>query len=116
MVATAKNLGILPAYEGQGYASEVVRLLLHFAFVDPEAHKVVNTRSSALMDRLRMTREAVYKEEFFLEAAVDRPVFLFNIGERIFHGKFGKEMKLPYKFIEKINQTVIEVKGRRQEA
>ncbi|MGG0792696.1 GNAT family protein [Brevibacillus laterosporus] len=65
------GFSILPAYGGQGYGSEAAKLLLQFAFEQLGAHKVVgmcnsqNKRSIALMERIGMTKEAVFKESFF---------------------------------------------------
>jgi [ribosomal protein S5]-alanine N-acetyltransferase len=62
---------ILPEYGGQSYGSEAAKLLLQFAFEKLDAHKVVgmcnscNTRSSAIMERIGMTKETVFKEELF---------------------------------------------------
>lgn len=65
------GFAILPVYGGQGYGSEAAKLLLQFAFEKLDAHKVVgmcnsrNKRSAALMERISMTREAIFKEELF---------------------------------------------------
>ncbi|MBN3522306.1 GNAT family N-acetyltransferase [Paenibacillus apiarius] len=62
---------ILPEYGSNGYGTEAARLLLKFAFETLDAHKVVgmcnskNTRSASLMERIGMTREAIFKEELF---------------------------------------------------
>ncbi|MCQ6561198.1 GNAT family N-acetyltransferase [Paenibacillus mendelii] len=63
------GFAILPEYSGYGHGTEAARLLLKYAFTELQAHKVVgmcnstNSRSAALMERIGMTREAVFKEE-----------------------------------------------------
>ena len=63
------GFAILPAYGGCGYGSEAADLLLQFAFNQLDAHKVVgmcnaeNHRSSALMERIGMVREGIFREE-----------------------------------------------------
>ncbi|GKU78150.1 GNAT family N-acetyltransferase [Paenibacillus sp. L3-i20] len=76
------GFSILPDYERQGYGSESVKLLLDFAFNQLDAHKVIgmcnslNTRSSAIMERLGMTKEAVFKEElYWQEQWIDQHFF-----------------------------------------
>lgn len=65
------GFAILKEHWGHGYGSEAAALLLKFAFGHLDAHKVVgmcnsrNSRSAALMERLGMTREAVFKEELY---------------------------------------------------
>lgn len=65
------GFALLSEYAGKGYGSEATRLLLQFAFQELQAHKVVgmcnsqNVRSAALMQHVRMTREAVFKEELW---------------------------------------------------
>lgn len=65
------GFALLPAYMGKGYAMEAVGLLLQFAFDSLAAHKVVgmcnakNTRSMKLMEQAGMTREGIFREEFF---------------------------------------------------
>jgi ribosomal-protein-alanine N-acetyltransferase len=62
---------ILPENGGQGYGSEAAKLIFQFAFEKLDAHKVVgmcnssNTHSAAIMERIGMTKEAVFKEELF---------------------------------------------------
>ncbi len=62
---------ILPDYQAQGYGFESASLLLKYAFEKLKAHKVVgmcninNDISSILMQKLGMTREAVFREELF---------------------------------------------------
>ena len=52
-------------YQGQGYASEAVRGLLHHLFVDRELHRVSaecdarNTASARLLERVGFTREGL---------------------------------------------------------
>ena len=54
---------IAPAYQGQGYASEAVRLLLGYLFTGRGKHRITarcdprNAASAALMERLGMRRE-----------------------------------------------------------
>ncbi|RXZ77808.1 N-acetyltransferase [Paenibacillaceae bacterium] len=63
------GFAILPEYGGQGYGKAATALLLQFAFAELNAHKVVgmcnahNTRSSALMEAIGMSREGIFKEE-----------------------------------------------------
>ncbi len=65
------GFAILPEYAGRGYGTEAAKLLLLFAFEKLNAHKVVamcnsrNVRSAQLLERIGMTREAVFKEELF---------------------------------------------------
>ena len=65
------GFAILPEYRGQEYGSEAAKLLLQFAFDELGAHKVVgmcnsmNKSSATLMERIGMTKEAVFKEELF---------------------------------------------------
>ncbi|MFF2885352.1 GNAT family N-acetyltransferase [Paenibacillus sp. NPDC057967] len=65
------GFAILPPYHGQDYGTEAAGLLLRFAFEELKAHKVVgmcnarNSHSAALMERIGMTREAVFKEELY---------------------------------------------------
>ncbi|MDT9719463.1 GNAT family N-acetyltransferase [Paenibacillus sp. ClWae2A] len=65
------GFAVLSEYAGRGYGSEATRLLLHFAFQELQAHKVVgmcnsqNVRSAALMQHVGMTREAVFQEELW---------------------------------------------------
>ncbi|REK74641.1 GNAT family N-acetyltransferase [Paenibacillus paeoniae] len=65
------GFAILPLYSGHGYGSEAAGLLLKFAFEELKAHKVVgmcnsrNKRSAVLMERIGMTKEAVFKEELY---------------------------------------------------
>ncbi|GIO02583.1 hypothetical protein J5TS2_32510 [Brevibacillus halotolerans] len=83
------GFSILPAYGGQGYGSEAAKLLLQFAFEQLGAHKVVgmcnsqNKRSIALMERIGMTKEAVFKEELFWQNEwVDQ--YFFSVLEKEF--------------------------------
>lgn len=63
------GFGILPEYQGRGYGAEAARLLMHYAFHELNAHKVVgmcnshNQRSSRLMEKLGFQREGIFKEE-----------------------------------------------------
>ena len=56
---------LAPAYQGQGYASEAVRGLLHHLFVERELHRVSaecdvrNTASARLLERVGFTREGL---------------------------------------------------------
>ncbi|BFH64773.1 GNAT family N-acetyltransferase [Paenibacillus azoreducens] len=65
------GFAVLPEYGGRGYGSEAAKLLLQFGFEQLDAHKIVgmcnskNDRSAALMERIGMTREGVFKEELF---------------------------------------------------
>lgn len=60
---------ILPEYQGYGYCIEAARLILKYAFNDLGAHKVVamcneyNHASYHIMEKIGMTREAVFREE-----------------------------------------------------
>jgi len=65
--------------------------LLKFAFESLKAHKVVgmcnanNSRSAALMQRLRMTKEAVFKEElYWREQWTDQ--YFYSILEKEYYG------------------------------
>ncbi|UVI29478.1 GNAT family N-acetyltransferase [Paenibacillus spongiae] len=65
------GFAILPEYSGHGYGREAARRLLKFAFDELQAHKVIgmcnamNKRSAALMERIGMRKEGVFKEELF---------------------------------------------------
>lgn len=85
------GFAILPEYAGRGYGTEAAQLLLSFAFEQLSAHKVVgmcnsyNERSAALMERIGMTREAVFKEElFWQDRFVDQ--YFYSILEREYFG------------------------------
>lgn len=64
------GFAILPDYGGQGYGSETAKLLLQLAFENFEkldTHEIVgkcdsrNRSSAALMERIGMTREAIFR-------------------------------------------------------
>ncbi|MNW61954.1 putative ribosomal N-acetyltransferase YdaF [compost metagenome] len=83
------GFAVLSEYAGRGYGSEATRLLLHFAFQELQAHKVVgmcnsqNVRSVALMQYVGMTREAVFQEELWWNKQWTDQYF-FSILEREF--------------------------------
>lgn len=85
------GFAILRNQSGLGYGTEAAGLLLKFAFDSQKAHKVVgmcnanNSRSAALMERLRMTREAVFKEElYWREQWTDQ--YFYSILEKEYYG------------------------------
>jgi len=78
---------ILPEFQGNGYCLDSVRILLSFAFNKLDAHKVVgmcnseNVKSASIMEKLGMTKEGVFKEEYQCNGKwVDQ--FYFSILER----------------------------------
>ncbi|MBH5318886.1 GNAT family N-acetyltransferase [Paenibacillus sp. GSMTC-2017] len=86
------GFAILPGFERQGYGQESVKLLMDFAFNQLNAHKVVgmcnslNIRSAAIMERLGMTKEAVFKEELnWHDQWVDQN--FFSILEKEYYSK-----------------------------
>lgn len=86
------GFAILPEYRGKGYGSEATQLLLQFAFEKLDAHKVVgmcnsnNISSASLMNRIGMSREAIFKEELFWQNKwVDQ--YYFSILEREYFSK-----------------------------
>ncbi|MBE9914301.1 GNAT family N-acetyltransferase [Paenibacillus donghaensis] len=54
---------LAPEYQGQGYATEAVRMLLHYLFDSLSKHKVIaftdvrNRKSAAVLERVGMRRE-----------------------------------------------------------
>jgi len=63
------GFGLLPQYQGRGYGSEAVVLLLDCAFRSLGAHKVVgmcnahNVRSIRLLEQVGMQREGIFRQE-----------------------------------------------------
>ncbi|MEF3353870.1 GNAT family protein [Paenibacillus sp. GYB006] len=63
------GFGILPEYQGHGYGYEAVKLLVDYVFKELEARKIVgmcnslNHKSINLMEKLKMTREGIFKQE-----------------------------------------------------
>lgn len=61
---------VLPTYQNQGFCAEALKLLLDYAFNELEAHKVVamcnenNISSYKVMEKIGMTREGVFREEY----------------------------------------------------
>lgn len=85
------GFAIVPAHRGHGYGIEAAELLLKFAFETLKAHKVVgmcnakNLRSAALMERIGMTKEAVFKEELYWhERWTDQ--YYYSILEKEYYG------------------------------
>lgn len=72
---------ILPAYQRQGYCFEAAAAVLHIAFEELGAHRVVamcNARNEAsyrLMEKLGMRREGVFREELPRDGAWDDQYF-----------------------------------------
>ncbi|OBR66522.1 GCN5 family acetyltransferase [Paenibacillus oryzae] len=64
------GFGMLADYQGKGYGYEAVQLLLQYMFETTNARKIVgmcnskNVKSIKLMEKLNMTREGIFKEEF----------------------------------------------------
>ncbi|MFD3273858.1 GNAT family N-acetyltransferase [Paenibacillus dendritiformis] len=91
------GFAILPEYGGHGYGREAAELLLALAFNKFGAHKVVgmcnahNHRSSALMERIGMRREGVFKEELYWnERWTDQFFYSILDSEYAAQAKFGK--------------------------
>ncbi|MCR8644448.1 GNAT family N-acetyltransferase [Paenibacillus sp. N1-5-1-14] len=65
------GFAILQDYQGHGYGTEAIKLLLDYAFEQLQAHKVVgmcnsnNVHSAKLMERVGMRREGTFREELF---------------------------------------------------
>ncbi|RJE88882.1 N-acetyltransferase [Paenibacillus sp. 1011MAR3C5] len=85
------GFAILPPHSGHGYGTEAAEFLLKFAFEVLQAHKVVgmcnakNSRSADLMERIGMTREAVFKEElYWCKRWTDQ--YFYSILEREYYG------------------------------
>ena len=77
---------ILPEYQGFGYCVNSVKLLLHFAFEELKAHKVVgmcnseNLSSAAVMEKAGMSKQGVFREEYLCQGRwVDQ--FFYSILE-----------------------------------
>ncbi|MFD0590170.1 GNAT family N-acetyltransferase [Paenibacillus sp. GCM10027627] len=89
------GFAILPEFSGRGYGSEAGTLLLKFAFEKLHAHKVVgmcnagNRRSASLMERIGMTREAVFREELWWQERWSDQYF-FSILDNEFQSSNGK--------------------------
>jgi RimJ/RimL family protein N-acetyltransferase len=66
-----------PDHHGRGYATEAARALLQLGFDEIGLHRIyarcaaANVRSWAVMERLRMRREAFFKEHIFVKGAWD---------------------------------------------
>ena len=81
------SYAVLPAYQGQGYCTEALKLLMDFAFSKLNAHKLVGTcnehniHSAAVMQKIGMIKEGVFRERLYWNGRwVDQ--FFFGILER----------------------------------
>ena len=65
------SYAIFPAYRNKGYCIEALHILMNFAFYELNAHKVVGTcneyniGSSAVMEKIGMTKEAIFRERLY---------------------------------------------------
>ncbi|MET7952221.1 GNAT family protein [Micromonospora sp. NPDC005324] len=64
-----------PDYRGRGFATEAVRALLRWGFEELDLHRIIgrcdaqNSASIALLERLRMRREAHFVDNAFVKGA-----------------------------------------------
>lgn len=84
-----------PAFHGQGYASEAARMLLQMGFAGAGVHRiyarcaVANDASWKVMERLRMRREAHFREHAFVKGAWDEE-FVYALLEHEWRAGAGR--------------------------
>ena len=89
-----------PAHQGQGYASEAARELLHVAFAAGEFHRIyarcdaANVPSWRLMERLGMRREAHFREHGVFKGKWDEE-FYYAILQREWFSAQTAEQDIP---------------------